>query len=42
MGGISYFGFLGIILGPLMLSLLVYILSMYKKFINPNTRVTGA
>jgi len=41
MGGISYFGFLGIILGPLMLSLLVYILSMYKKFINPNTRETG-
>jgi len=42
MGGLSYFGLLGIILGPLMLSLLVYILSMYKKFINPNTRVIGA
>jgi predicted PurR-regulated permease PerM len=35
MGGLSYFGFLGIILGPLILSLLVYILTMYKKFINP-------
>jgi predicted PurR-regulated permease PerM len=35
MGGLSYFGFLGIILGPLILSLLVYILNMYKKFINP-------
>jgi predicted PurR-regulated permease PerM len=37
MGGLSYFGFLGIILGPLILSLLVYILTMYKKFINPQT-----
>lgn len=38
MGGLSFFGFLGIILGPLILSLLVYIIAMYKKFINPNTR----
>lgn len=37
MGGLSYFGFLGIILGPLILSLLVYILRIYKKFINPQT-----
>ena len=37
MGGLSYFGFLGIILGPLILSLLVYILTLYKKFINPQT-----
>jgi predicted PurR-regulated permease PerM len=41
MGGLSYFGFLGIILGPLLLSLLVYILALYKKFINPNTRESG-
>jgi predicted PurR-regulated permease PerM len=41
MGGISCFGFLGIILGPLILSLLVYIMAMYKKFINPNTRDAG-
>ena len=41
MGGLSYFGFLGIILGPLILSLLVYILAMYRKFINPNTREAG-
>jgi predicted PurR-regulated permease PerM len=41
MGGLSCFGFLGIILGPLMLSLLVYIIAMYKKFINPNTREAG-
>jgi len=41
MGGLSYFGFLGIILGPLTLSLLVYIIAMYKKFINPNTREPG-
>ncbi len=38
MGGLSSFGFLGIILGPLILSLLVYILRIYKRFLNPQTR----
>ncbi len=41
MGGLSCFGFLGIILGPLVLSLLIYILNMYKKFINPVKLETG-
>jgi len=35
MGGLAYFGFLGILLGPLVLSLLVYLLRIYKKFFNP-------
>jgi len=34
MGGLVAFGFLGIILGPLVLSLLVYVLRMYKRFFN--------
>lgn len=35
MGGIASFGFLGIIIGPLILALLIYVLNLYKKFINP-------
>jgi len=34
MGGIASFGFLGIIIGPLILALLIYVLNLYKKFIN--------
>ncbi len=37
LGGISAFGFLGIILGPLVLSLLVYVLRLYKRFIGAKT-----
>jgi len=32
MGGIVSFGFLGIVLGPLILSLMIYVLRMYKRF----------
>ncbi|MBN1671549.1 MAG: AI-2E family transporter [Kiritimatiellae bacterium] len=35
MGGLAYFGFLGIILGPLVLSLLIYVLRLYKRFFAP-------
>jgi len=34
LGGISTFGALGIVLGPLVLSLLVYILRIYRKFVS--------
>lgn len=36
MGGIASFGFLGLIIGPLILALLIYVLNLYKKFINPS------
>ena len=35
-GGIAYFGFLGIVLGPLVLSLLIYVLRIYRRFISPS------
>jgi predicted PurR-regulated permease PerM len=35
MGGIAYFGGFGIIIGPLVLSLLFYLLAIYKKYFNP-------
>jgi predicted PurR-regulated permease PerM len=40
-GGVAYFGFLGIILGPLVLSLLIYVLRIYRRFISPAKTVRG-
>lgn len=41
-GGLSVFGFLGIILGPLVLSLLIYVLRLYKRFVTTGSTATAS